>query len=166
MEGTRLGFIAAIALVAGVGGCSLPQVLPLEGTTSAGPSPYGVWYEQHWATNSVLLAAADQPAEDVEITDSEVSISVDPDAEVDVDVDATLGTEASEFEEAAAEAQRAAEEADAAFEASSAPKAQADVATDTAVEEFDETSPYQFPASSFAPAQKDAPPPAEGPIRY
>src|SRR5688572_401828 len=48
MRGSALGPLAAVALVTGVltglGGCALPHALPVEGgTTSTGPSPYGVW---------------------------------------------------------------------------------------------------------------------------
>ena len=50
MRGSKLGLLAAGVLLAGTAGCSLPEVLPLAGGTTQGPSPYGVWYEQHWAT--------------------------------------------------------------------------------------------------------------------
>lgn len=61
MRGTKLAVLAGSVVMTAVCGCSLPEVLPLHGGTTSGPSPYGVWYEQHWATNAVLLAAADQP---------------------------------------------------------------------------------------------------------
>jgi len=35
-------------------------VYPLAAGPTGGPSPYGAWYEQHWVTNAVLLAAAHQ----------------------------------------------------------------------------------------------------------
>jgi hypothetical protein len=60
MRASKLRLLAATAIVAGVAGCSLPEVRQLAGGTTAGPSPYGPWYEQHWATNAVLLAAADE----------------------------------------------------------------------------------------------------------
>ena len=133
MRGSKLGLLAAIALVAGVAGCSLPEVLPLEGGTSSGPSPYGPWYEQHWATNAVLLAAADQPDEgDVDFT-----------AEERAAIDAALAEDAA--------AQAAENAADAPVEAVAVPVApSAGEAVD-----FDNSSPYQCPASAFAP-----PPPA------
>lgn len=167
MRGSALGPLAAVALVTGVltglGGCALPHALPVDaGTTSSGPSPYGVWYEQHWATNSVLLAAADDPNAEVEIADddTEVDVSVDADGTVDADVDVSA-------EDAAA---AAIDDMEAAVEASAVAAEKAAVAA----EDFDSSTPYQFPASSFAPqAPSDSAPgvPASeaapsGAIRY
>jgi hypothetical protein len=147
MRGTKLAVLAGSVLVTGVCGCSLPQVLPLQGGTSQGPSPYGVWYEQHWATNAVLLAAADQP--EGEFTDVD-----------------------GEFDETSSDLQD-----DLSAEAADAP-VEAAAAIDEAPEEFDASTPYQFPASSFAPPASEQPsveeltPPASpggrssGPIRY
>jgi hypothetical protein len=157
MRGSSLGLLAAIALVAGVAGCSLPEVLPMAGGTTQGPSPYGPWYEQHWATNSVLLAAADQPETLIPAAD-----------------DATASDDATPVDEAAQGAQPAA------VEANAAPPAQQNGA------DFDNSSPYQFPASAFSPAgsaateppaddtapsapaapEKNTAPAPGGPIRY
>ncbi|MBI5505254.1 MAG: hypothetical protein HY899_10665 [Deltaproteobacteria bacterium] len=55
----RLTLGVATILLGLVGaGCSLPEVYPLAGGPTGGPSPYGAWYEQHWATNAILLTAA------------------------------------------------------------------------------------------------------------
>lgn len=61
MSHRLLGVLASTALASAMGlaGCGLPHVKPVVGGPTAGPSPYGPWYEQHWATNAVLLAAAD-----------------------------------------------------------------------------------------------------------
>lgn len=128
MRGSMLGLLAA-ALFAGVAGCSLPEVLPLEGGTTSGPSPYGPWYEQHWATNAVLLAAADQP---------------DVDLEIEVDADAEIEAEAAAIDAALAEGVAEAEAAEA---ASGEPIA----AAGAEAAEFSNSTPYQFPSSSFAP---------------
>lgn len=159
MQGSRLGLVIATLMVAGVSGCSLPNVLPLTGATTQGPSPYGPWYEQHWATNSVLLAAADQPEDYIDVTD-------------DAAVDAAMAEESSSdgFEPAAVGP-------DPALEVSNIGTGEA--------QEFTDSSPYQFPASSFAaPAVDTAEPlqpmlssppaspekqtvsPPSGPIRY
>ncbi|MFN2426577.1 MAG: hypothetical protein ABR587_09055 [Candidatus Binatia bacterium] len=140
MLGIRLGLLAAGALISGVAGCALPHALPVEGGTTAGPSPYGVWYEQHWATNSVLLAASDNPEADVQaVDDSAVEVTIEEDSVAveqlgdDAAVDAGAESAADVAEEAA---QRA--------------------------EDFSNSTPYQFPASSFAPAA----PETDEPIRY
>ena len=176
MQGSRLGLIAAAALLAGSAGCSLPQVLPLEGGTTAGPSPYGVWYEQHWATNAVLLAAADQPEEEVKApADADVTVTVDTSIG-----DSPIVSETGEYAdpidadaEAAAREARAAADA-AAAEANAAVEARGSdtLGSVSAAEEFDNSSPYQFPASSFAPGTGQEVPagtqnvPQDGPIRY
>jgi hypothetical protein len=154
MRVSKLQLLAAAAVAAGVAGCSLPEVLPMASGTSQGPSPYGVWYEQHWATNAVLLAAADQP---------EVQQSTNEEAEVDkalADYDA---------------ADQAAK--------NTPPPVEASAETTPHTEEFSNSSPYQFPSSQFAPQAQQppaeeltppAPPPApekpatvpSGPIRY
>jgi hypothetical protein len=159
MQGSSLGLIAAALLLAGSAGCSLPHVFPVEGVTTAGPSPYGVWYEQHWATNSVLLAAADQPEEEVvsvPVADADVTMGVSP-------IESETGEYAdpidADAEAAAQEARRAADEAAAA--ANSAIEAQAGE-----TEQFDDSSPYQFPAASFAPGTGQEAPAASGAIRY
>jgi hypothetical protein len=166
MQGSRLGLIAAVALLAGSAGCSLPQVLPLEGGTTAGPSPYGVWYEQHWATNSVLLAAADQPDEEVVATPVEAEVTVNVDTQIgDIPI-AESGEYADPID---ADAEAAAREARlAADEAAAAANAPVEVRANEP-EQFDDSSPYQFPASSFAPGTGEELPPAgqpEAPIRY
>jgi len=167
MRGSKLGLLAAAAVVAGVAGCSLPEVLPLAGGTSSGPSPYGVWYEQHWATNAVLLAAADQPEGDETTAAEEAAL------------DAALAEEANKDETAAYPGEYEAEmtpiQGPAPVEASTGNRRAVD---------FDNSTPYQFPASSYAPApapaavdlpSDDAPaakpapkaaPSSGGPIRY
>ncbi len=149
------GLLAAAVFVAGVAGCSLPEVLPLAGGTTSGPSPYGPWYEQHWATNAVLLAATDEPdgrdsrADDVAAFEEnpgvdQESLAAEPGtapvvAPVVVEVKGHAGDQAADF---------------------------------------DNSSPYQFPASSFAPrpgidvpatephTDQQVVPPSGGPIRY
>lgn len=136
MRASTLGPVAAAMLLAGVAGCSLPEVLPLAGGTTAGPSPYGPWYEQHWATNSVLLAAADQPEDDWSAIDEPLppdDLGALP-PEDDLGVDATPGAISEDMPV----------EASAAF-------------GDEPVE-FNNSTPYQFPASQFAPVE---PVPAE-----
>src|SRR5688572_29749063 len=163
MQGSRLGLIAAVALLAGSAGCSLPQVLPLEGGTTAGPSPYGVWYEQHWATNSVLLAAADQPEEEVVAAPAADSDSV-PGAEAEVtnETEYTF-TPDPNADPIDSDAEAAAREAALAAEAAAANAPVEAVAGEA--EQFDNSSPYQFPASSFAPGTAEqAPPPPDAPI--
>jgi hypothetical protein len=164
MQGSRLGLIAAVALLAGSAGCSLPQVLPLEGGTTAGPSPYGVWYEQHWATNSVLLAAADQPDEEVVAAEAEITVNVDTQIG-----DAPIPEYGEYADPIDADAEAAAREARlAADEAAAAANAPVEVRANEP-EQFDDSSPYQFPASSFAPGTGEELPPAnqpEAPIRY
>jgi hypothetical protein len=172
MLGSRLGLMAAAALLSGSAGCALPQVLPLEGGTTSGPSPYGVWYEQHWATNAVLLAAADQPEE-------EVAAAPVAEAEVTVDVDSEIGEtaytpESGEYADPIdADAEAAAREARAAADAAAAEANAAIETKGSSAEDFDNSSPYQFPASSFAPGSgEEAPaggatvPPDGEPIRY
>lgn len=155
--GHRLSLAICAAALAGVAGCSLPEVLPLAGNTTPGPSPYGPWYEQHWATNSVLLAAADQPegdsqhlSEDVEAFQEETTFEETLGAVPDEDAPAPIEASARTGEQAS---------------------------------DFDNSTPYQFPASQFAPqparpaeapahAQPSAetiyqvPAPVDGPIRY
>jgi hypothetical protein len=159
MQGSKLGLVIATLMVAGVSGCALPNVLPLTGATTQGPSPYGPWYEQHWATNSVLLAAADQPEDFIDVTDGAA-------------VDAAMAAEGNldGFESAPVGP-------DPALEVST-------VGTGNA-QEFTDSSPYQFPASSFsapsaevseaaqpslstppASPEKQTVPPPSGPIRY
>lgn len=151
MRGSMLGLLVAGALVSGLGGCALPEVLPLvEGSTS-GPSPYGPWYEQHWATNSVLLAAADNP-------DEEITPSDDFATDLDLDLD------------------QAAADAEAAYNGEPLPVEANGAAPADAYQDFSTSSPYQFPASEFAPpadgaapAQPAQPEPAplpDGPLRY
>lgn len=149
MRGSKLGLLVAVALVAGLGGCALPEVLPLvEGSTS-GPSPYGPWYEQHWATNSVLLAAADNPDEGITPSDDFV---VDPNLDLD----------------------QAAADAEAAYNGEALPvEANGAAPAEQQYEDFSTSSPYQFPASEFAPPAEGAAPvepePAplpDGPLRY
>jgi hypothetical protein len=169
MQGSRLGLIAAVALLAGSAGCSLPQVLPLEGGTTAGPSPYGVWYEQHWATNAVLLAAADQPEEEV-VAQAEAEVTVNVDTSMG---EAPVSLETGEYADPIdADAEAAAQEARrAADEAAAAENAPVEVRGAEA-EQFDDSSPYQFPASSFAPGTGEEVAPAgaakqaDAPIRY
>lgn len=166
---SRLGLVAAAALTAGLAGCSLPEVLPLAGGTTQGPSPYGVWYEQHWATNSVLLAAADQPEDQVSTTDG-VSLSEgEP-------TDEELGRMADDAAEKTAAAGRNYIDPNAPVEASAHSKPA----------DFDDSTPYQFPASAYSgtpersteipsddlqpvapskPVEKSAPS-TGGPIRY
>ena len=123
MRGSRLGLLAAAALVAGLGGCSLPEVLPLAGGTTSGPSPYGPWYEQHWATNAVLLAAADQPDEFVDgFGDESEAAPADTMPQVD-----------------------------------QGPAPEPTPVKGAEAVDFDNSSPYQFPSSEFAPAPTDAP---------
>lgn len=163
--GTRLALAAAMLATAGLAGCSLPHVLPTVTATTPGPSPYGSWYEQHWTTNSVLLAAADQPeiTEEIEISDDAViedrmrfeDVGVDGADEASVPA-GTPGEDAA----AAAEAS-----ADAAVEAANALEAHQQA------QDFDNSTPYQFPASSFAPppsgsAADDQLPGGNGAIRY
>lgn len=157
MSVSKLGPFAAAVLLAGLAGCSLPEVLPLVDGTTSGPSPYGPWYEQHWATNSVLLAAADEPNADAIPTDEEMDAALGP--AMDNNVDATPG---------------------AAFENNGA-------APTLDSTEFDNSSPFQFPSSAFnptpepgnvAPSSADLVPPTPeaperqtapgpgGPIRY
>lgn len=155
MQGSKLGLLAATLLVVGASGCALPHVLPLTGGTTAGPSPYGPWYEQHWATNSVLLAAADQPEDFVEVAD-------------DATVEATVAGEDGDLD---------VQGPDPSLEVSTVGAGEA--------QEFTDSSPYQFPASSFAPEgaaapasveptlsappaspEKQSAPPSSGPIRY
>jgi hypothetical protein len=155
MRVSKLGLLAAAAMTAGVAGCALPEVLPMAGGgTTQGPSPYGVWYEQHWATNAVLLAAADQP-----------------------EADQTAQDEEAEIDKALADF----EAADEAARQDTPVEANADLSTPQ-TEEFSNSSPYQFPASQFqepAPQAEELtpppPPPApekntqtvpDGPIRY
>lgn len=57
MRRQTLGVLAILLGLFGAG-CSLAEVYPTVAGPTGGPSPYGAWYEQHWATNAVLLAAA------------------------------------------------------------------------------------------------------------
>ncbi len=173
MQGSRLGLIAAVALLAGSAGCSLPHALPLAGGTTAGPSPYGVWYEQHWATNSVLLAAADQPDEEV-VPPADSAIEVSPDTQIGEAPMSETGEYAdpidADAEAAAREARQAADDAAAAANAAATASSNVNVQAGDA-EQFDDSSPYQFPASSFAPGtgeevQPQPAVPSDGPIRY
>jgi len=132
---SRLGLVAVVALCAGAAGCSLPEVLPLAGGTTSGPSPYGVWYEQHWATNSVLLAAADQP-EDGGFT------SADPMVSEGEPTDDELQAAADEAAAKTAEAGRGYGDPNAPVEANAN--------TDLGAVDFDESSPFQFPASKYS----------------
>jgi len=160
MRGSTMGLVAA-ALIAGLAGCSLPEVLPMAAGTTAGPSPYGPWYEQHWATNSVLLAAADQPDEEWEGDEAAEGLPGDE----EFGVDEELGADAAP---AAAEA-----------------AIEANAGSPDLHEEFSDSTPFQFPASAYsaeppagAPASPDASqpatpavddkvvPPSGGPIRY
>ena len=166
MRGSKLGLLAAGALVAGLAGCALPQVLPVEtGAITPGPSPYGAWYEQHLAANSVLLAAADQPEETIDVT-GDTPVNDTPRAYTPVD-DAP---EAYAPEAYAPKAYTAAE-LNTAVEASAA--------SATRAKDFDNSTPYQFPSSSFSPAAPEVPggavapaapgspaAPGGGPIRY
>jgi hypothetical protein len=173
MLASRLGLVAASALVAGLAGCSLPEVLPLAGGTTSGPSPYGVWYEQHWATNSVLLAAADQPdGEEAPLPDDASEglpegMTFDDEAAAD-----GLGSGGTLPENIQADGAKAS------VEASARPGDQA--------RDFDDSTPYQFPAGTYSgspqrstvipnddlvPVSPKAPeptaaPPSGGPIRY
>ncbi len=165
--GTRLALAAALLATTGLAGCSLPHVLPTVSGATQGPSPYGVWYEQHWATNSVLLAAADQPeisSDEIEIADDAV---IEDGARLEQDVDADRFEDAPSLEAAPGEGAAAAAEAsaDAAVEAANALEAQ------RKAEDFDNSTPYQFPSSSFAPAPgegaaDDQVPGGDGAIRY
>jgi len=146
MHGTSLRFLAAGALVAGVAGCSLPHVLPTQAGPTSGPSPYGVWYEQHWATNSVLLAASDNPEVEVQTVD---------------DTADDTAIEETSPEERAEAAQQAIDDLDAAVEAS----ADASEEAAQAAEDFSNSTQYQFPAEAFVPADP-ATPTTGGPIRY
>ncbi len=78
----RLTLGVGIILLGLVGaGCSLPEVYPLVAGPTGGPSPYGAWYEQHWATNAVLLAAAHREefgSDEVAETPSSVSDAAEP----------------------------------------------------------------------------------------
>lgn len=152
MRGSPMALVAAAALLAGVAGCSLPEVLPLADGPTAGPSPYGPWYEQHWATNAVLLAASDQP--EGEIDTGEFGLSDDDSA-----------SDALE------------QSVDGPQPALGSPEANARNGDPSA--EFSNSSPYQFPSSSFAPAPVEQPavpapgdpqlkpaPATGGPIRY
>jgi hypothetical protein len=150
MRGTKSATLAALVLTAGLAGCSLPEVLPLTGATTPGPSPYGVWYEQHWATNSVLLAATDEPNVDVIPTDEEFeALGTYP--ETNAGTPRTAGTPADE--------DLGDGEVNAAIQ-------------DGTGSDFDTTSPYQFPSSSYAPggptqgasaSEVLIPPPPSGP---
>lgn len=173
MLGSRLGLIAATALVAGVAGCSLPEVLPLAGGTTSGPSPYGVWYEQHWATNAVLLAAADGTEEQTPVTGEGVDDAAAADGEASAE---ELGANGTEPENLQAEGKAASKSA-----------VEASAATGSKARDFDDSTPYQFPASAYsstpqrssevpaddakatapkASAPAKSAPSAGGPIRY
>lgn len=154
MRAPNLQLVAAVALVAGVAGCSLPEVRPLVGVTTAGPSPYGIWYEQHWATNAVLLAAADEPeapaAEETanqapvaasEISASEMAVST---SEETSQMSYDPSREAAEASREAADAARASREAAEAFEG-----------IDGAAE-----------ALPAVKSQPQVPAPSSGPVRY
>lgn len=132
MLDSRSGLVAAIALAVGLAGCSLPEVLPLTGATTSGPSPYGPWYEQHWATNAVLLAAADQPGGESAPSSEEIDAALS-------------GGEPTG--EAASPESSAVPEAGSHVEANAIGIEQP--------KDFDTSSPYQFPASSYAPAAPD-----------
>lgn len=146
MRGSKLGLLAAAVVMAGVAGCSLPEVLPLAGGTSSGPSPYGVWYEQHWATNAVLLAAADQPEGDETTAAEEAAL------------DAALAEEANKDETSAADALPV-DESEMTPIKGPAP-VEASAGNGRAVD-FDNSTPYQFPASSYAPPAAKAGTPSD-----
>lgn len=158
---SRLALVAICAALAGSAGCALPHTLPVTTETTSGPSPYGIWYEQHWATNSVLLAAADQPDGEVEILDdSEFDVyNAEAASEEDAAIQSALDDYASAEEAAAASAEADAARAEAAYEASAA-----------RAQEFDNSTPYQFPASDYAPAatgaEGDSSDLGRGAIRY
>lgn len=140
MLGTRLGLIAATALVAGVAGCSLPEVLPLSGGTTSGPSPYGVWYEQHWATNAVLLAAADGTEEQTPVSGEGLEGQSEESAAADGEASAEeLGANGTEPENLQAEGKAASKSA-----------VEASAATGAKARDFDDSTPYQFPASAYS----------------
>lgn len=63
--------VATILLGLVGAGCSLPEVYPLSAGPTGGPSPYGAWYEQHWATNAVLLTAAHEQEHGRQVTEQE-----------------------------------------------------------------------------------------------
>lgn len=168
--GTRLALVAGLLATAGLAGCSLPHVLPTVSATTPGPSPYGVWYEQHWATNSVLLAAADQPETTSEIEISDDAVIEDRqrfEEQEDADrfsgpADEAAATPDAPGDDAAARAEAS---ANAAVEAANALEAHQQAS------DFDNSTPYQFPASSFVPPSADGAPADEqlggdGAIRY
>ena len=156
MRGSKLGLLAAGALVAGLAGCALPQVLPVEtGAITPGPSPYGAWYEQRWPANSVLLTAADQPEETIDVA-GDTPDDDTPQAYAPVD-DAPKAYTTADVNTAV----------------------EASAASATGAKDFDNSTPYQFPSSSFSPAAPEVPSgavapaapgspaaPGGGPIRY
>ena len=155
------GLLAAAAIVAGVAGCSLPEVLPLAGGTTAGPSPYGSWYEQHWAANSVALSAADSPDGDRRSGDV-AAFEETPEADFDADAAAERLGGAPVVNEPMG---------------SPPPAVESNARLGEPAVDFDNSSPYQFPSSSFAPKGNAVPetephtgqqivPPKGGPIRY
>ncbi|HEY2775980.1 MAG TPA: hypothetical protein VGK20_18210 [Candidatus Binatia bacterium] len=132
MFGSRLTLLVAAGSIACVAGCAMPEVLPLNGGVTQGPSPYGPWYEQNWSTNAMLLAASDQPT----------AGSAPSDAELNAATGGTAATVAAPSDTNAATG--------APIEVNAAPHG-----TD-----FDTSSPYQFPSSAYqAPAAPAAPPP-------
>lgn len=178
---SRLGLVAAAALTMGTAGCSLPEVLPLAGGTTQGPSPYGVWYEQHWATNAVLLAAADGTEEQTPVDGGGEAAGATFDDEAPIDGEASaeeLGANGIEPENLQPDAKGA-----------SRTTVEASAATGSRARDFDNSTPYQFPASAYSgnpqrsseipnddmvpvapkasePAGSKAAPPSGGPIRY
>lgn len=155
------GLLAAAAIVAGVAGCSLPEVLPLAGGTTPGPSPYGSWYEQHWATNSVLMSATDTP-EGQNTSGDVAAFEENPGVDFDAGADAErLGNDPVVKEPMG----------------SPPPAVESNARTGEQGADFDNSSPYQFPSSSFSPKANAVPetephtgqqivPPKGGPIRY
>lgn len=136
---SRLGLIAATVLVAGVAGCSLPEVLPLAGGTTSGPSPYGVWYEQHWATNAVLLAAADGTEEQAAPAgEDQASEAQAADAAEGEDRAEELGAKGDELVNLQDDG-----------EASSKSTVEASLGTGSEGRDFDDSTAYQFPGSAY-----------------
>ena len=150
MRATSLSLLAAMAIAAGAAGCALPEVKPLVGGTTAGPSPYGPWYEQHWATNAVLLAAAEEPeapaaeaapAPEAQAAATEAAVSTTEEVQ---QTSLDTGAEAAAASREAAEASREAAEAAAALEG-------------------DDAAATALPPATRAP---EVPAPSSGPVRY
>ena len=144
MRRSATGLVAAAVIAAGVAGCSLPEVLPLAGGTTAGPSPYGSWYEQHWATNSVLLSATDEDGG--EFLSDDVAAFEEQPAGIDPGIDETHKVH---VEITPARAQAPVE-------------TNADATLGAEPTDFDNSSAYQFPSDNYAP--KAAPPARVEPV--